>query len=40
MNTKDLDKIRKAYINLVTKYPPRTRGMIAWMVISLALKTR
>jgi len=44
MNTKDLDKIRKEYINLITcpkfSYPPKTKteAMIDWMVISLAIE--
>ena len=44
MTTKDLDKIRKEYINLVTcpefSYPPKTKteAMIDWMVISLAIE--
>ena len=44
MNTKDLDKIRKEYINLVAcpkfSYPPKTKteAMIDWMVISLAIE--
>ena len=44
MNTEDLDKIRKEYINLVTcpkfSYPPKTKteAMIDWMVISLAIE--
>ncbi len=44
MNTEDLDKIRKEYINLVAcpkfSYPPKTKteAMIDWMVISLAIE--
>ena len=44
MNTKDMDRIRKNYIFLVTcpkfSYPPKTRteAMIDWMVISLAIE--
>ena len=44
MNTKDLDRIRKEYINLVSSpkfsYPPKTKteAMIDWMIISLAIE--
>jgi hypothetical protein len=44
MSKKDLDRIRKEYINLVTcpkfSYPPKTKteAMIDWMIISLAIE--
>ena len=44
MLSKEVEKIRKSYINLVTcpefSYPPKTKteAMIDWMVISLAIE--